>query len=116
MRVSDATNPIIGAWRALVPFESGASAILSLLANGTFMVALDEIAPNPVGMERGTYSFDQATGNMTFTTTIDTNGLDGVNNSPTLPAVSVVQVQLNGDDLRIIDGPDTVFFDRVRVP
>ena len=31
------------------------------------------------GMERGTYVYDATTGNVTFTTTVDTNGAFGVN-------------------------------------
>lgn len=74
------------------------------------------------GMERGTYVYDVTTGNVTFTTTVDTNGAFGVNDSPTLPAVGVVQANIEEalgqfDFLRITEAPNTfVLFDRVRVP
>jgi hypothetical protein len=73
-------------------------------------------------MERGTYVYDATTGNVTFTTTVDTNGRFGVNDIPTLPAVGVVQANFVGgliqiDTLRITEAPnELVDFDRVRVP
>jgi hypothetical protein len=73
-------------------------------------------------MERGTYLYDATTGNVTFTTTVDTNGVFGVNESPTLPAVDVVQADISDalgqfDFLRFTSAPNEfVYFDRVRVP
>jgi hypothetical protein len=73
-------------------------------------------------MERGTYVLDQATGNVTFTTTLDTNGNFGVNDSLTLPAVSIqhthIGVALGGDPdfLQIDDPTGLASFDRIRVP
>ena len=74
------------------------------------------------GMERGTYVYDATTGYVTFTTTVDTNGVFGVNDSPTLPADGVVQANITAplgqfDSLRITE-PTNVFvdFDRVWVP
>ena len=74
------------------------------------------------GMERGTYVYDATTGNVTFTTTVDTNGAFGVNDSPILPAVGVVQATIaeslgQFDFLFIRETPsELVVFDRVRVP
>jgi hypothetical protein len=58
----------------------------------------------------------------TFTTTVDTNGAFGVNESPTLPAVDVVQGRVDQalgqfDFLTITEAPNqSVNFERVRVP
>jgi hypothetical protein len=74
------------------------------------------------GMERRTYVYDATRGNVTFTTTVDTNGAFGVNESPTLPAVGVVQANITAalgpfDSLRITEAPNqSVNFDRVLVP
>jgi hypothetical protein len=74
-------------------------------------------------MERGTYVYDATTGNVRFTTTVDTNGALGGNADPKLPAVSgVVQANVTAtlgpfDSLRITEAPNVfVDFDRVRVP
>ena len=40
--------------------------------------------------------YDTTTGNVTFMTTVDTNGAFGVKDSPTLPAVRVVQANFVG--------------------
>ena len=98
------------------------SAVLTVFSDGTFMVASDAIDTEPAGMERGTYVYDATTGNVTFTTTVDTNGSFGVNDIPTLPAVGVVQANFVGgnvlsDTLRITEAPNEfVDFDRVRAP
>jgi len=53
----------------------------TFLTNGTFFLAEanDASADTPgTGMERGTYSFDRASGLLTYSVTVDTNGLFGV--------------------------------------
>jgi hypothetical protein len=73
-------------------------------------------------MERGTYVYDATTGNVTFTTTVDTNGANGVNDSPTLPAIVVVQMIVTEalgqfDFLQVQFEPNSfIHFNRVRVP
>jgi hypothetical protein len=120
-RVIDATKLFVGAWKLVEPIDNF-STVLTVFSDGTFTVASDAIDTEPAGMERGTYVYDTTTGNATFTTTVDTNGAFGVNDSPTLPAVGVVQANLTAtlgplDSLRITEAPNEfVDFDRVRVP
>ena len=120
-RVIDATNPFVGTWKLVEPIAEF-STVLTVFSDGTFMVASDAFDTEPAGMERGTYVYDATTGNVTFTTTVDTNGALGGNADPTLPAVGVVQANFVGgliqiDTLRFNDGPNAVAdFDRVRVP
>ncbi|HEU0068789.1 MAG TPA: hypothetical protein VFQ26_05935, partial [Nitrospiraceae bacterium] len=71
-RVIDASNPLVGAWKVPGPSQSGISPVLTFLPDGTFTVASDAIDTEPAGMERGTYVYDATTGNVTFTTTVDT--------------------------------------------
>lgn len=80
------------------------------------------MAGGVAGMERGTYVYDAIAEKVTFTTPVDTNGAFGVNDSPTLPAVGVVQATIEQalgpfDFLFIRETPSQlVVFDRVRVP
>ena len=110
-RVIDATKLLVGGWQLSVPFDLVLSTVLTFLPDGTFTLASDAIDTDPAGMERGTYVTDATTGNVTFTTTVDTNGAFGVNDSPTLPAVVVVLANIEGalgqyDSLRFTDGPE----------
>jgi hypothetical protein len=120
-RVIDATKTFVGAWKLVEPIADF-STVLTVFPDGTFTVASDAIGKEPAGMERGTYVYDATTGNVTFTTTVDTNGSFGVNESLTLPARGVVQANFVGgnvlsDTLRITEAPNEfVDFDRVRVP
>jgi hypothetical protein len=120
-RVIDATKLFVGAWKLKAPIADF-SAVLTVFSDGTFTVASDAIDTEPAGMERGTYVYDAIAGKVTFATTVDTNGAFGVNNSPTLPAVGVVQATIEEslgqfDFLFIRETPsELVVFDRVRVP
>jgi hypothetical protein len=120
-RVIDANNLLVGAWKVPV-FGSGLSPVLTFLPDGTFTVASDQADSDPAGMERGTYVYDATTGNVTFTTTVDTNGANGANDSPTLPAIVVVQMIVTEalgqfDFLQVQFAPNSfIHFDRVRVP
>ena len=120
-RVIDATKLFVGAWKLEEPIADF-STVLTIFSDGTFTVASDAIDTEPAGMERGTYVYDATMGNVTFTTTVDTNGAFGVNDSLTLPAVGVVQANITAalgqfDFLRITEAPNEfVDFHRVRVP
>jgi hypothetical protein len=120
-RVIDATKVFVGAWKLVEPIAD-VSTVLTVFPDGTFTLASDAISTEPAGMERGTYVYDATTGNVTFMTTVDTNGAFGVNDSPTLPAVGAVQANITAalgpfDFLRITESPNVfVDFDRVRVP
>jgi hypothetical protein len=120
-RVTDASNTLVGAWK--VPSDSGISPVLTFLSDGTFTTASDALDTTaPAGMERGTYVYDATTGNVTFTTTVDTNGAFGANESPRLPGVEVVNMvvteTLGLDDFLLVEYEPRsyIYFDRVRVP
>jgi hypothetical protein len=125
-RVVDPTKPIVGAWTpapGLNPFPTLTFAVLTLLSDGTFTVASDEFSPDPAGMERGTYVYDAATETLTLTTSVDTNGEFGVNDSPTLPATTTLNAHLRNmvgvhHTLTISAGPgtDTIEFYPVKAP
>jgi hypothetical protein len=121
-RVSDAGNPIVGAWKLHSPFGPGFSTVITFLADGTCTVVSDAIETVPAGMERGTYVFDTVTGDLTVTTTVDTNREFGFNDSLTLPASVTEHVVLSSsltpdlDFMYIEEGTDRVFFDRIKVP
>jgi hypothetical protein len=120
-RVIDATKLFVGAWKLEAPIADF-STVLTVFSDGTFTVASDATDTDPAGMERGTYVYDAIAGKVTFTTTVDTNGAFGVNDSPTLPAVGVVQATIEQslgqfDFLYTRPTPsELVVFDRVRVP
>jgi len=120
-RIIDASTLLVGGWRLSVPL-SGFYSVLTFLPDGTFTVASDQISSAPAGMERGTYVHNATTGDVTFTTTVDTNGPFGVNASPILPAVVVNQVTIDQalgqfDFMTFTEAPnESVNFLRVRVP
>jgi hypothetical protein len=120
-RVIDATKLQVGGWKLEAPIP-GFFTVLTLLSDGTFTVASDPIDTAPAGMERGTYVYDETTGNVTLTTLVDTNGEFGVNDAPTLPATTMVHAQIQTalggdfDFLRIDTATEVVFFDRIKVP
>ena len=121
-RVIDASNTLVGAWKVPGLAQSGISPVLTFLPDGTFTDASDAIGTEPAGMERGTYVYDATTGNVTFTTTVDTNGTFGANESLNLPGHDVVHMvvtaTLGRDDfLQVEYAPNSyIYFDRVRVP
>ena len=111
----------VGAWKLAAPIAD-LSAVLTVFSDGTFTVASDAIGTEPAGMERGTYVYDATTGNVEFTTTVDTNGAFGMNDSASLPAVRVVQATVEEslgqlDFLNYRETPsELVVFGCVRVP
>ena len=120
-RVIDATKLFVGAWKLEAPIADF-STVLTIFSDGTFTVASDAIDTEPAGMERGIYVYDEISGSATFTTTVDTNGAFGVNDSTKLPAIGIVEAIVEAapgqfDFLRITESPNAfVRFDRVRVP
>lgn len=121
-RVASPGSVIVGGWKLSSLLVPGFYAVITFMADGTFMVASDAVETIPAGVERGTYVFDAVTGNLTLTTTVDTNGEFGFNDATTLPAVTANTIQITfvfgADDYMRLDdgGPDVVYFDRVRAP
>ncbi len=100
------SSPIVGAWVIGDTTTADSSALVTFYANGTYLQAYDGPAGpgQPKGMERGTYTWDSATGAFTSTTLVDTNGTAGLSN----PTGSVT-VTVSGDTLTYtnLSGPGT---------
>lgn len=121
-RVVDTNTSLVGAWKYSVPQQLGFYTVITFLPDGTFTLANGAFDIILAGMERGTYLYDAIAGMLTFTTTVDTNGIFGVNESPTPSAPSVFPAKIGEalgqfDFLTITEAPNEfVNFDRVRVP
>ena len=123
-RVSDPTNPLVGAWTPAppsTPFPTYSFVVLTLFPDGTFIVANDAFSPDPAGMERGTYLFDNTAETLTLSTVVDTNGEFGVNDSSTLPATMTVNAHMRNSvdgipTLTITQGGESLEFYPVKAP
>jgi hypothetical protein len=80
--------------------------------NGTYLMAVDgDPAARPNGqdgIERGTYAWYPASGALTATAVVDTNGQWGLSH----PA-GAMTLQINGDTLTVSDGTSNMTFTRV---
>ena len=85
---------IVGAWTISAETQAHGSFVLVFLANGYYFVignAKETDAPEGVdGFERGTYTWDQATGAATFTTLLDTDGENGLSDVNGAAGVTIV--------------------------
>ena len=99
-RVADPANAIVGSWSMA---GGGEEVVATFLADGSYVLAING-ATDPygqAGMERGTYSWNAATGAISFTTATDTNGTWGLH--PEEPTSIVVNgntgtgTSINGD-------------------
>jgi hypothetical protein len=82
-RITSDSNPLIGSW-LIVDDTRPKKVVLNLLADGTYFNAVYRApdATGSPGMERGTYNYNQVTGELDFTSTqIDTNGDRGPANN-----------------------------------
>jgi Ca2+-binding RTX toxin-like protein len=97
-RVLEMANSIVGSWIATNNTKlADGSVSLVFLSDGTYIMANDETADpdGQDGIEHGTYIWDQASGAITTTTPVDTNGQWGLSHSQS-PTMHVV-----GDTLTI---------------
>ena len=104
---------ILGSWFAQNQPGFGANfVVFTAMADGTYVVSEDGSSdPTGIdGMERGTYTYDQATGAFTGTIQRDTNGANGLAGPPSLGATLTMTVNgntltVNGVDIytRVID-------------
>ncbi|MEK7761919.1 MAG: hypothetical protein AAB433_10085 [Nitrospirota bacterium] len=107
-------NPAVGAWRFDNTDGPGTLAVLTLFADGAFVLVTDEVAPGSDGIERGLYSI--ANGNVTFTKTIDTNSASGFFN-PAVPGPTVEQIAIAGDTMTLTSpGEPSLTGTRIRPP
>lgn len=103
--LKSSTNPLVGGW--YVPYPNGGPAkgpiTFTFIDDTNFMMAHDgDVTADPSGtpgIEKGTYSWNQTTGALTTSVTVDTNGQWGFSHSGT----PTVQVSTDGNTL-LIDG------------
>jgi hypothetical protein len=117
-RVTDTNvpaNPAVGAWRFDNTDGPGTMAVVTLFANGTFVLVTDESASINDGMERGTYS-PAANNDVSFTRTVDTNGNAGIFD-PAVPGPVGLNVVVNGDMMTVTEqGSSSFIGTRLRPP
>ena len=107
-RVASATLPLVGAWH--FGGDTAESGALVFLPNNVYFHAEDIVSAEFEfdGMERGTYSWNPASGLLTATPSVDTNGKIGLSH-PAGPFTAKVV----GDGLRIRDNSGTQPMNRV---
>jgi hypothetical protein len=95
--VTDVNNPIVGSWYLQGGGQAQDSAVATFLADGEFFFAtvgnsvLDPSGQN--GIERGTYTWNSATGAFTDIVLLDTNGQWGLSHS-TITGITVTGNQM----------------------
>jgi hypothetical protein len=122
-RVTGAPNSIVGGFFAGDPTKADQSIVVVFLGNGNFYFVQDGSSELPDGdpngkdgLERGTWSWNAATGDLSLTTAVDTNGQWGVNSSA-LPAITnlIAQPSLDGWRVTLTAGAATAVVNRVAV-
>ena len=102
-RVASTTNPVVGSWYLANAGQAGGPAVLTLLADGTYMFAQDGSSvldpSGQDGMERGTYTWNPLTNAFTFATTVDTNGQWGLSHAGLVSSVTIVGASGTGNAL-----------------
>lgn len=105
-RVADPAKPLVGTWFATGLGDAQSAIAITFLSDGTYLLGEDgNSAADPTGqdgMERGTYTWDSATGAFTRATTVNTNGQWGLSHNPP------TNIRVDGDSLLLI-GPDGLF-------
>ena len=111
-RVTDLDNPVVGSWVRQHP--TGADLyVLTLFANGTFMLATDGSESDSTcldGIERGSYTFDAASGAFNANADIDTNGECGFGNTGSNQSSGTLTIR--GDTAIYVDGESIQFYSR----
>jgi Ca2+-binding RTX toxin-like protein len=109
-RVSDGSNPLVGSWFVTDEGEAHSTAVVTFLANGTYLFAEDgDPTADPSGqdgMERGTYTWNPVTGAFTSTTSVNTNGEWGLSHSP------FTNIRVDSNSM-FVSGDGDVIFTRV---
>jgi Ca2+-binding RTX toxin-like protein len=110
-RVASPTNPLVGSWVSHNSGEAQSTVVITFLANGTFLLAEDgsSIADpsGQDGMERGTYTWNQATGAFTATVSTNTNGEWGLSHG------APPNIRVDHDSLFMSEGGEGTIFERV---
>lgn len=99
-RVFDPDDSLVGAWQ----YGEGRpdfSSVYVFLANGVYFHAVDTttFVSGSDGMEKGSYIWNQSTGDISATVSVDTNGEEGLSDPESVFSLSVI-----ADELAIRDG------------
>ena len=98
-RVTNVSDSIVGSWVIHNPGQAQGAAVVTFLANSEFFMAqAQDSALDPSGqsgIERGTYTWDSATGAFTDIVLLDTNGEWGLSHS------SITGVTVTGNQMAI---------------
>lgn len=110
-------NPAVGAWRFDNTDGPGTMAVVTLFADGTFVLVSDESQTINDGIERGTYGPGLGQDEVIFTKIKDTNGDAGIFD-PAVPGPVTLKVVINGDTMTVTEpGNPTPFIGtRIRPP
>lgn len=110
---SDASSPLVGAWLLQDPADPLRTLVLTILDDSNYMLGADD-TPSPSsgpGLERGTYTWDPASGAFTSTTVTDTNGTLGLN-----PLINSGTATVSGDTLTYVSNGGPIALLRIRPP
>ncbi|MCP3875202.1 MAG: PEP-CTERM sorting domain-containing protein [Desulfobacteraceae bacterium] len=105
------STSVVGAWYIGAPGSGGGGAIINFLSNGDFFIAEDgeTDSSGDDGMERGSYTWDAATGDVSITNIFaDTNGQWGFSDP-----IGDLLINVNGDFLTVADDGGSDVFSRV---
>lgn len=96
-RVSSAAGTIVGSWFGQHPTNRGPDQVaITFVADGSFVVGSQGSAPTMhAGLERGTYTWDSATGNFSYEIQVNTDGDWG------LSSAGITRLQVAGDVLTL---------------
>ena len=116
-------NPIIGSWLGKSLDNPNAPVVITFLLDGTIVHVEDNdpaLSPSGQdGMERGIYTFNQGTGELLVTITLDTNREWGFHSTGPLPSsVSPITVTFTGADTltALVPGEPLLTLTRIRTP
>jgi hypothetical protein len=113
-RVTGAPGTIVGGWYGGDARVDDSSVVVLFLANGDYYFAQDgEADPGGHdGIEKGTWAWNAATGDLVATTSVDTNGEWGLSH-----AAGLITLQLSPDGFRMngTEGSESFTFNRVAV-
>jgi heat shock protein HslJ len=106
------SNSLIGTWVSSTSSPSSGYEVVSFLDSSNYFQITTKTASagSPPGLEKGTYTFDAATGSLSATTNFDTNGnISGLNGGST----GAGGVTLSGNTLTFTDSDGTYTFNRL---
>ncbi len=117
-RVANTTKSIVGSWFGQNLGQARSSVVITFLGNGNYFMAEDgDSVADPSGhdgMERGTYSWDSATGAFSATALVDTSGEWGISGFSGIISVSGNTLTVDGQfTFTRVAAPPAITMDRL---